>query len=1205
ATGALTMVEPGRARLSMFEVRAYGFLPVPPPSLVMALFTALGAAPSRHPEGGVFPLVHLEGATDLEIDVRELALLALLPMQGWRMPERRHLDGSRSVAEAQRLTLLFFPADGAAEEAGSSATVTRLADHAAAMSRMAKAERALLAGDVSSALGSYRHAGAVEMGDRAGTARLLNLLTSSLETLPEADATATAALDRWPDLAGALLAQAVAASEGDRPAQAAELFLRLAETGNAEGSRMDRSFALLAAACQWARAHEIDRANKALEDSLALRSQIGPAVRALALRFGAEARWDEILPMLGRRALDAAPGATDDVAAAIEMVELALASAEPDLCAKAVDTLDGLLLREDWPDPTVPRAEAARQMARLCLALEDQEAAIEWLNECLQGEAPGVTAQAAWQCLVEIYERRGDARGVAQTLAGWANDGRVVDPPGPRAARFCEAARLVHQTLHEPDRAVTLLESALRLDPSCAVALDALETIAAETGDWANLAEVLHRRLAEVRPEDAKALLQRLGSVLGERLRDDQDAVATYRVLLDLDQSDAESHFRLARILWKAGQWEESALEYGELLEHPGAAIAAIGEAHLRIAQGAHRAGQASQAEAALAAALALEPDGAPLDLLVETLPALGQQVKLAECLVLREQALEEGSARVEVARALSEVLEKMGAVDEAEAACRRLLELAPDDVPGLARLARLCRQQARGDELAFLLERLWGLLDAPDVPAYEGVDPEAIGLEFAALLAAADECRPKAELVLRSLADRGSRPALEALSVELAKSGALDEADALLLERVDRETDDAAAAALLVERARLHLAGPDGEAPALMLLQSVGRSALPEEALALRADLAEKGGDTIDAIACWQRLRGLKSADRAARESVDRRLAGVVLRPTVSTETARAMLEELLDANPEDAALAESLFGVYGRLTDLQERNRAWTALLARVPGLPAPCHARVHLAQAEAAEQVGNLLLAEHELTVASALDSGAEARAGQLTLQARLLSGRGKLDEAEVLLNEALVLVPNFVGALAAQADRADRAQDWEKARQAYARLAAAPDSDTVAAPDKVALRRAELAEMFGDSVEAESAYQELTRLDPRHAGARESLAVFALAREDREAAAVHLTEALRLLPRDAVPRLTEARHRLGEIELARGNFSAARENLEMVLASDPDRVSALSSLVETYQGLGLYREAVANGDRLSHKLDDPRMKAESLYRCGEIL
>ena len=1203
ATGAFTMVQPGRARLSMFDVRVYGFLPVPPPLLVTALFTAVGAAPSRQPDEGVAPLVHLEGATDLEIDVRELALLALLPMHGWRMPERRHLDGTalRAEAAAQRLTVAFFPSEDAPEPAGLAVVPARLADHAATMSRLAAAESALLARDVSSALQSYRQAAPVEAGDRSGTSRLLNLLSSAAESLPEAETTASAALERWPGLASALSAKAIAASESGRPAQAAELFESLA--GSSDGSRMDRRFALLAAARQWAWAEQTDRAARALEEALADRLTIGPAVRALALRLGAEGRWDEILPMLGRRALSASPGSPDDVAATIEMAELAAASGEPDLCAKAVDSLDGLLLREDWPDPAVPRAEAARQMAALCLVLGDEEAAIEWLNECLQGEAPGPIAQAAWQRLMDVYAQRGDAAGAAQTLAAWAADARTPDSAGQRAARFCEAARLVHETSPEGDKAVSLLESALRADPTCVPALDALEAIAGETGDWAGLVEVLHRRLAEVRPEEAKALLQRLGSVLGERLQDAKDAAAAYRVLLDLDLGNEEARLGLARILWRAGEWEESQREYGGLLTHQSGTTAVVGEAYLRIAQAAQDAGQASQAQTALEAALSVEPDGAPLDLLVDGLQALGQGTKLAECLVLREQALDEGPARNAVTAALAEVLEQMGKPDEAEAACRRLLEHAPDDVRGLDRLAAICRQQSRGDELAGLLERLWAVIEGQDAPA--GVDSEAIGLEWAGLLSQRDDGRVQAESVLRRLADHGSRAALEPLSALLAKNGALDEADALLLARVDSETDGTAAGALLVERARLHLDRPQGEGPALMLLQSVGRAVLSDDALDLRADLAERSGDTIDAIACWQRLRALRKDDRAARDEVDRRLAAAVMRPTVATETERAMLEELLDANPSDGALAEALFDVYGRLPEAEQRNRAWAALLERVPGLPPSCHTRWHLAQAEAAERSGNTAMAEVELARASALDSGAQARAGQLTLQARLQAGRGQLDEARALLDEALALSPDHGGALAAQADLAYRAQDWDQARKAYARLAAVPDVAAVVAPDKLALRRAELAEMFGDHGDAESAYQELARLDPHHAGAREALAGFALARNDHAGAAARLEEVLHLLPRDSVERLTDIRHRLGETHLALGNLAAAQENLEMALASDADRAGVLECLVETYQRLGLYREAAASCERLSRKLDDPHKKAETLYRRGEIL
>jgi len=1202
ATGALTMVQPGCARLSLFDVRVYGFLPVPPPLLVAALFMALGAAPSPEPEDGVAPLVHLEGATDLEIDVRELALLALLPMHGWRMPERHHLDGTalRAEAASQRLTVAFFPSQDAPDAAGSPATPDRLADYTAAMSRLATAESALLAGDVARAIESYRQSAPLETGDQAGTARLLNLLTSATETLPEAETTASAALLRWPGLASALTAQAIAASESGRPGVAAELWERLA--ASSDGSRMDRAFALLAAAHQWARAGQTDRAARALEESLAHRSALGPAARALALRLGAEGRWDEILPMLGRRAQDAQPGSSDDAGATVEMAELAVASGEPDLCAKAVDSLDDLLLREHWPDPTVPRAEAARLMASLCLVLGDEEAAIEWLHECLQGEAPGAIAQVAWQRLVDIYAQRGDARGAAQTLEAWAADARTPDTAEQRAACLCEAARLVHETSPAGDGAVSLLESALRVDPACAPALDALEAIAGETGDWTGLAQMLHRRLAEVRPDEAKALLERLGLVLGDRLRDEKDAVATYQVLLDLDVGNAEARLGLARLLWRAGEREESQGEYRELLGRPACTPAVTGEANLRIAQVAQQAGQAAQAEAALAAALALEPEGAPVAVLVEGLQALGQGTKLAECLVLREQALEDGPARVAVTRALAEVLLQLGKVDEAEAACRRLLEQAPEDVRGLERLAALCRQQSRSDELALLLERLWTALAGQ--PAPEGLNLEAPGLELAGLLSQKDDSRAQAETILRRLVEQGSRVAREALSALLTKKGALDEADALLLARVDDETDQAAAA-LLFERARLHLAQPEGEGPALMLLQSVGSAVLPADALDLRADLAEKAGDTIDAIACWQRLRALRKDDRAARDAVDRRLAAVVMRPTVSTATARAMLEELHSASPSDGALAESLFDVYGRLSDIEERNRCWGALLQEMPGLPAWCHARWHLAQAEVAERGGNASLAEEELARASALDSAAPARAGQLTLQARLAAGKGQLDEVRALLNEALTLAPNHASALAAQAEFAYRAQEWDQARQAYAHLAQSPDAAAVISPDKLALRRAELAEMFGDSADAEGAYQELARLDPHHAGAREALAGFALARNDHAGVVAKLEEVLRLLPRDAVASLTDTRQRLGESYLVLGNLVAARESLEMALASDSESTGVLESLVETYQRLGLQREAATTCERLARKLDDPPKKAEVLYRRGEIL
>jgi hypothetical protein len=153
--------------------------------------------------------------------------------------------------------------------------------------------------------------------------------------------------------------------------------------------------------------------------------------------------------------------------------------------------------------------------------------------------------------------------------------------------------------------------------------------------------------------------------------------------------------------------------------------------------------------------------------------------------------------------------------------------------------------------------------------------------------------------------------------------------------------------------------------------------------------------------------------------------------------------------------------------------------------------------------------------------------------------------------------------------------------------------------------LASRRAELAEMFGDHAEAEAAYRQVISLDPQDDGAREALAGFALARGEVAEAAMHLQEVVRLLPKDAVDRLTRARQHLGQVYLGLGDLQAARQNLELALASEPDRPSTLELLITAYERIGLFREAAAMCERLSRALGDPAKKAEALYRKGEIL
>jgi tetratricopeptide (TPR) repeat protein len=205
----------------------------------------------------------------------------------------------------------------------------------------------------------------------------------------------------------------------------------------------------------------------------------------------------------------------------------------------------------------------------------------------------------------------------------------------------------------------------------------------------------------------------------------------------------------------------------------------------------------------------------------------------------------------------------------------------------------------------------------------------------------------------------------------------------------------------------------------------------------------------------------------------------------------------------------------------------------------------------------------------------------------------------------LEQALSLDPSASSALALLGDLAYRAQEWERARNLYTRLAQTPGAAAALSPQTLAYRRAELAEMFGDHAEAEAAYREVVAADPTHDGAREALAGFAATRGDLAEAALHLQEVVRLVPKDAIERLTQVRQRLGQVYLGLGDLQAARQNLELALASEPDRGSTLELLATAYGRLGLHRDAASMCERLSRIQTDPAKKAEALFRKGEVL
>ena len=1213
AAAVLSPLPPRSASLCVYEVRAFGFLPIPAPLVVTALFSALGAeTPANRdtaPELALPPLVHIRSAADIRIDVCELAMLAILPMYGWRMPERSHIQirVAGGAARATHVPLVFSLDESEAPrdpllDGDSNPEAYPMREFT---SRCGPIEDALARGDIATALAQLRALAPLDADDRVGTTRLLQLLLAGQGTLDEADEVAQAALSRWPEFIPGTLAMAVIATERGQPADAAAFFEEVAQFATAQGRNEDASSALLAAARQHAAGGQFEQALATLESALVLRTSLRPVARAKVMKRAAEGHWTELLSIIGEESSLALPDAGDEVAQILDLVHQGERERDATLLTQATGFLEALLVREDWPaEFSHSRAEAAYQMGIACSTLGDDQAASRWLAACIEGEVTGAVAAAAWRALAELMQRRGEAEGTVQALVGWAGDGRVPEDKGGRTRHLVDAADISARQLRAPEQALRLLEEALDLSPADEAVLSALEGLGNHPRVCHAVVTVLRRHLGELRPDQGKNVLRVLIRVLVEGTRQFEDAKEVCRVLLGLLPDDEEATFYLAKTTWDAGDRADAAPVYVGLTVARNLPQAKLAEIHLRLAQFALSEGQREEAERHLAQGLGFEPDGAAIEVLAEALRELGQEAKLPDLLSGREAMLVDDMARQQVRRRLAAASERKGDLPAAEALYVGLLETNPNDIELLDRMASICKRQARGEDLLHWLGRLWEAVEREGLTDQGAIDGMAVGTDLAALLARDPEHRPRAEAILRRLLEVAphSTALLDALGSLLVESDAFEEASEVFARRM-AGVPEADIPGLLAAQARMCALRPAGLRPALGLLQTLRPEDLPDEALGVRADLAERAGSIRDAALCLDHLRGRAGDD--ARTTLTKRLAEVVLLPGLGSEEAVATLERLLAEDQDNLFVAKALFEAYGRLGDTQARIRAWQDLLAKEPALPDLYRARLQMALAEAAELAGNLEAAEELIDKAVKLDRSPKSRLDQLVAHARLLVARGENSKAEADVAEALGINPESPGALALVADLAYRAQDWEKARETYARLAELPGNTDVVSATTLACRRAELAEMFGEHAEAEAAYRQVVAVEPHNDGAREALAGFAMLRGDLAEAAMHLHEVVRLLPKESVLRLTQVRQRLGQVYLGLGDLQAARQNLELTLASEPDRSSTLELLATTYSRLGLHRDAATMYERLSRVLADQPKKAEALFRKGEIL
>ncbi|MEM7518724.1 MAG: hypothetical protein AAF368_17595, partial [Planctomycetota bacterium] len=146
-----------------------------------------------------------------------------------------------------------------------------------------------------------------------------------------------------------------------------------------------------------------------------------------------------------------------------------------------------------------------------------------------------------FQTLAESYVSVAKASSGDRAVELWITAGRLYDERSPR-----------------PADAIAAFREALRLDSQNVDAREALERLLAEQNDPEALLDVLQLRLAEVEePADRALLLARIGGVQVDELERLDDAVATFRAVLELEPQHSAALANLDDLHRRLEQWTD------------------------------------------------------------------------------------------------------------------------------------------------------------------------------------------------------------------------------------------------------------------------------------------------------------------------------------------------------------------------------------------------------------------------------------------------------------------------------------------------------------------------------------------------------------------------------------------------------------------------------------------------------------------------
>lgn len=264
----------------------------------------------------------------------------------------------------------------------------------------------------------------------------------------------------------------------------------------------------------------------------------------------------EVEAPAGEAAVDAAPAPADEA----KIAELRAQLEEQEQAKRYHEYVKTLIALADEVPDAAEKIELYSKAADLYVnKFVNQAEAVKTYEKVLEVDPSDAGAIAY---LRQMYEKRRDWEKLIQLSLSEAS--RLEGGP-ERTAAYKQIATLATERVKKPEVCIDLWTEVLQNDAEDLDAIGSLAQLYERSRDYEKLADMLEKQAELTYDTGEKVqILTKLGSVVGDRLKDDARAVEAYRTLLTLQPDDRRAQEQLKKRYVALGRWDDLEVFYAE-----------------------------------------------------------------------------------------------------------------------------------------------------------------------------------------------------------------------------------------------------------------------------------------------------------------------------------------------------------------------------------------------------------------------------------------------------------------------------------------------------------------------------------------------------------------------------------------------------------------------------------------------------------------